>query len=680
MAARKRRRPNTIPHKYKGLILDEFQQQAIWYLQRDISTLVSAPTGTGKTLIADFLVEKVIKGGERLVYTAPIKALVNQKYREFAGQYGRQNIGIVTGDISHNQRAPVVVMTTEILRNMLLGQDERLARTSWVVFDEIHYLDHPERGTVWEEAILLLPTDIHILGLSATIPNIQEIGAWIEEIHQPVAIVHHLERAVPLRHMYFNAHSQAVEREGFFQALVEGPSIGADTKGGTLSPREISLNLDRHKQSGRLPSITTNHLDLVNYVARNRLFPCLYFVFSRDGCETKARELAAFANYLSPQDKEAVRVTLRRALATAELTAQDIPKYHTWERQLLRGIGVHHAGLLPIIREVTENLLERRLLKVIYATETFAVGVNMPVRCVCFDTVVKHDGQGLRPLTQQEYFQMAGRAGRRGRDRQGTVISRIDSIKPEQLPAWNEDELEPIQSRINISFNLVVNLLDRFTIDEINTLLTRTLASFQSESQSARPKSSHDTLDAAGLVAHFATKWNILQELGYVDGATLLTKGKICRKIYVQEILVTELIATGVIEELKPWDLAGLAAAIVYSPRPNAPSFSLSPIKWMAAVDLVRERLEKAGPPNLLIPSPLYPPIAPAITAWAQGTSLNNILKKHPLDPGDLVSVCRQSIDLLRQIAAAIPGSSKRRHIDEAIAMLDRGVVRVNMS
>ena len=677
MAARKRQRHNTIPHKYKGLILDDFQQQAIWYLQRDISTLVSAPTGTGKTLIADFLVEKVVDAGERLVYTAPVKALVNQKYREFMRQHGRQNIGIVTGDVSHHQEAPVVVMTTEILRNMLLGEDERLAGTSWAVFDEIHYLDHPERGTVWEEAILFLPENIHILGLSATIPNVKEIGAWVEDIHQPVAIVHHQERAVPLRHMYFNSHSQAVERQDFFQAMVEAPSIGADTKAGTLGPREISLGHPRSGQQRRQPRETTNHLDLVSYVARNRLFPCLYFVFSRDGCEAKAKELASFANYLSPQDKEAVRVTLRRALSAAELTTQDIPKYKTWERQLLRGIGVHHAGLLPFVREITENLLERRLLKVIYATETFAVGVNMPVRTVCFDTLAKHDGEGLRSLTQQEYFQMAGRAGRRGRDRQGTVISRIEHVKPDQLPVWNEDDLEPIHSRINISFNLVVNLLGRFTANEIETLLARTLASFQERSKS--PRESSQSRSFRGLMADFNAKWAMLQLLGYVDGTRLLSRGRICRRIYVQEILITELIAGGLIKELEPWDLAGLAAAIVHSPRSGAPSFSLSPLKWMAAVDLVRERLKKADPNGLMVPASLYPPIAPAITAWAQGASLSSILKKHPLDPGDLVSVCRQSIDLLRQIITAIGEEANQYRIGEAIAMLDRGVVRVNM-
>ncbi|NLK07972.1 MAG: DEAD/DEAH box helicase [Firmicutes bacterium] len=687
MAARRRRRPNEILYEYKGLVLDEFQQQSIWYLQRNQSTLVSAPTGTGKTLIADFLVEMMIERGRRLIYTAPIKALVNQKYREFARQHGGENIGIVTGDLSHNQTAPVVVMTTEILRNMLLSRDGRLAGTSWAVFDEIHYLDHPERGTVWEETILLLPNEIRILGLSATIPNVQEIAAWLKSIQRPVAVVHHLERAVPLRHMYFNKHARAVEQKDFFQAIVEGPSIGADTKGGTLSPREIHLGRTRHRRKQASVS-DTNHLDLISYASRNRLFPCLYFVFSRRGCETNARELAAFANYLSPHEKETVRITLRRALAEAELTAKDIPGYETWQRQLLRGIGVHHAGLLPFVREITENLLERRLLRVIYATETFAVGVNMPVRTVCFDTLAKHDGQGLRPLSQQEYFQMAGRAGRRGRDRLGTVISRIDSIKPDRLPDWSESELEPIRSRLNISFNLVINLVKGFTKSEIERLLQRTLSSFQAKSARDHQSSFHSTdksqktdlpLSAEELFADFMDKWAILERLGYVDGTTLSDKGDICSKIYVQEVLITELLAAGLITRLTPAELAGLAAAIVYSPRADSPNLTLSPVNWMAAVDLAQARLKKAGPIELLVPTAPYPPIAPAITAWAKGSSLGNILKKHPLDPGDLVSICRQSIDLLRQMAAALREDDRVEHIYQTIKLLDRGVVRVNV-
>ena len=666
MAAKKRRR-NFMPYEYRGLVLDEFQREAIWYLENKISTLVSAPTGTGKTLIADFLVEKTLEANQRLIYTAPIKALVNQKYREFQRRYGRR-IGIVTGDVSHQQTAPIVVMTTEILRNMLIRDDSRGTDADWIVFDEIHYLNHPERGTVWEEAILFIPEDTLILGLSATIPNAGQLAQWMGSIGRETAVVEHAERAVPLRHMYFTRHGQAVERKGLLQAVAESPPIDADTKAGTLAWHELPIT-PRHRTRG--PQRAATHLDLIHYAAKHRLFPCLYFVFSRDGCEEKARELANSRDYLSKKEKEAVRVNIRRKLQQAGLTAQDIPKYDMWHNQWLRGIGVHHAGLLPIVREITEHLLERRLLKVIYATETFAVGVNMPVRTVCFDTLVKYDGEEVRYLTQHEYFQMAGRAGRRGWDRQGTVISRVSDALPTALPIWNEGSVEPISSRFHISFNMVFNLLARFEPDNIEIFLAKTLSSFQCQEGVPEARSRAELMD------DFQAKWALLQKLEYLNGTELLAKGQICRNIYVQEILVTELIAGGLIENLEPADLAGLAAAIVYSPKAGDPDFTLSPPSWAPAVDLIYERLNKIDPQRLAAGFSVYPVISPVIAGWAEGMGLQDVLKKHPLDPGDLVAVCRQSIDLLRQIQIAVPQPSLREKVTEAINRLDRGVVRV---
>ena len=666
LTAKKRRR-NILPYKYRGLVLDEFQRQAIWYLDNRISTLVSAPTGTGKTLIADFLVEKTLEANQKLIYTAPIKALVNQKYREFYSRYG-QNVGIVTGDVSYQQTAPIVVMTTEILRNMLIRGDNRGAEPNWVVFDEIHYLNHPERGTVWEEAILFIPKDTLILGLSATIPNAQQLAQWIESIGRDVAVVEHGERAVPLRHMYFTKHRQAVERKDLLQAVAESPSIDADTKGGTLDWYELPINR-RHRT--KTPAAAATHADLIHYAARNRLFPCLYFVFSREGCEEKARELASSRDYLSAKEKEAVRVNVRRKLQKTELTPQDIPNYDMWYNQWLRGIGVHHAGLLPVVREITEQLLERRLLKVIYATETFAVGVNMPVRTVCFDTLVKYDGEELRYLTQHEYFQMAGRAGRRGWDKQGTVISRIHETLPTVLPVWNEDSVEPIRSRLNLSFNMVVNLLARFEPQEIEGFLSKTLSSFQHQQGVAETRSDTELMD------DFRAKWVLLQKLEYLDGTHLLAKGEICRNIYVEEILVTELIAAGLIQDLEPVELEGLAAAIVYTPKAGDPDFTLSPPRWTPVVDLIYDKLHKSDSQGLAAGFSVYPVISPVIAAWAEGMDLQDVLKKHPLDPGNLVAVCRQSIDLLRQILTAVPQPSLREKVTEAVNRLDRGVVRV---
>lgn len=674
MANNQRQRRNRLPYKYHGLVLDEFQAQAIWYLQHDTSTLVSAPTGTGKTLIADFLMKMVIEAGYRAVYTAPIKALVNQKYREFSRHYGKEKIGIITGDVSHQPDANIVVMTTEILRNMLLRNDDRLQGMRWVVFDEIHYLNHPERGTVWEEAILFLPRRMHLLGLSGTIPNAREVGDWIESIHEPVAVISHSERAVPLRHLYFNGRCQAVERSELMRAMAEMPGVEKDTKGGTLGLHEITAGGPQHNRSRQYRD-ETRHLDIISYVARNGLFPCIYFVFSRQGCEKKAEELAFHANYLNQKEKETVRVTVRRQLRELDLTPEDIPHFDTFYNQWLRGIAVHHAGLLPAVRQIAENLLERRILKVIYATETFAVGVNMPVRTVCFDTLEKYDGEELRLLTQQEYFQMAGRAGRRGCDKIGTVISPIElsHLQAGELPTWDVTAVEPIGSHIHISFNMVVNLLDRFTPAEVKSLLGKTLASFQQK------LGRKDSRSAQALFSDFSAKQKLLQTLDYLDGNTLKDKGRICQNIYIQELLVTELVAEGLIQKQNAADLSSLAAAIIHTPRQDEPHFTLSPPAWLAPVELVCERLRRQDKDGLAGPFRVHAAIAPIVAAWANGASLQDILQEYPIAPGDFVTLCRQTIDLLRQIASVLPHRSERQRVYEAIKNLDRGVVRVNI-
>src|SRR5690606_20033635 len=277
-----RRRPQ-VPHTFRGHVLDEFQIQAAIAIQQDMSTLVSAPTGTGKSLIADYLVDDMLRQGRRVVYTAPIKALVNQKYREFRDLYGGARTGILTGDLSLNPGAPLVVMTTEVLRNRLLagpggeGDDRDAAGSSrpgidadWVVFDEIHYIDHPQRGTVWEEAMLLLPPGCRILGLSATVPNIGQIAAWLESVYgEPVATIVHTERAVPLRHRYFTDTGQLVDYAALWQHLT-----GHDLKAGTVSVAETGpparRELAGRRRAAQTPPRDSTHLELVAYMQRHR--------------------------------------------------------------------------------------------------------------------------------------------------------------------------------------------------------------------------------------------------------------------------------------------------------------------------------------------------------------------------------------------------------------------------
>lgn len=669
-----------LPYKYRGLVLDEFQTQAILRLRQDTSTIVSAPTGTGKTLIADYLVSTCLAEGKRVVYTGPIKALVSQKYRNFAQHFGKENVGIMTGDLSLHPDAPAVVMTTEIFRNMLLREPERLANVAWVIFDEIHYLDHNERGSVWEEAILFMPPQMRLLGLSATVPNAREIGAWIQSVrHDAVAVIHHGERAVPLVHLFYNSTCQAVPRENLLRSFLSAVMPGRDdldTKAGELDFAEV---WDASRVRGYHD--TTTHLDLISYVARERLFPCLFFVFSRRGCQEKADELARRSNFLNAQERETVRIAVKRTLEELRLTRGQIPGIDKMEEQWRRGIAVHHAGLLPAVKRIVEVLLERKVLRVVYATETFAVGVNMPVRSVCFDSLQKFDGTGFRNLTYQEYFQMAGRAGRRGADRRGTVITQVDfsSLARIKLPAWDEAELEPIQSHMHFSFNMTANLAARFTDDQVHTLCEQTLATYQSTHRktAAADQQQPDTTEL--LFAGYLEKKRILQALGFMEGDRLLPKGESLRSVYVKELLVTELLYTNALLQLSVPHLAGLAAALAYAGRATD-GFHLQAQAWMAEVGMMKERLQRIAGVALGAQLQVFPPVAGLVAKWAAGHDLEDVLHDSPMQAGDLVTLCRQVIDLLRQMQSARPDHAQLvERVQQCMIAVDRDVVQVHI-
>ncbi len=664
------RRQPRVPHVFRGHTLDEFQIQAAIAIQQEMSTLVSAPTGTGKSLIADYLVDAMLHQGRRVVYTAPIKALVNQKYREFRELYGGARIGILTGDLSMNPEAPVVVMTTEVLRNRLLS--DGAVDADWIVFDEIHYLDHPQRGTVWEEAMLLLPPGCRILGLSATVPNIGQIASWLETVHgEEVATVVHTERAVPLRHRYFANTGRLVDYAELWQHLT-----GHDLKGGTLSVEEAHpRGRSRAGQDASGTRRNAAHMDLINYMQRHSLFPAIYFVLSRREGERMATELARRRGFLRPHEREAVRVTVRSILHQAGLSPGAIPGLDAMAELWSRGIGVHHAGLLPIVKHIVEHLLERRILRIVYATETFAVGVNMPVRTVCFDSLEKFDGRQYRLLTQQEYMQMAGRAGRRGLDREGTVICRAEAgqFLKAGLRDWETERLEPLASRLALTYTTVLNLVRRWgetepadgaaapagaypglrgagrPPEDVRRWLARSLKCFQADDPAEA---------AAALHEEFAERAAALTKLGYIHDGALTTKGEFCRRIWIKELLVTELAFDGTLAGMSPDALAGWAAATVWEPRPQDASLPRAAPGWLAAAHMAADRIMRhAGPaarPGLQVEGR----IAPVVQRWAAGQDWQSVLRDYPLEAGDFVALCRQAVDLLRQVASAAGAAS----------------------
>ena len=452
----------TTTRMYRGFTLDPFQQQAVDFIDENKSVLVSAPTGVGKTLIADYIIEKIFGEGGRVVYTAPIKALSNQKFREFKALVGPEAMGILTGDVVINPDAPILIMTTEIFRNMLQEDPERIHDVRYVIFDEIHYIDDPERGSVWEESLIFMPSSMRFLGLSATIPNVDQLASWIGEVQGTgVEVVTHYERVVPLKHSLY-------ER-----------SMGFTTMG-AVQKKHRRLVADSF--DGRPQVQATTHLELVNAI-KDKYLPCLFFTFSRRKCESNAIELGEEQDFLDKKQKAAVRQIIDGVLE--RYPNIESGRWPHLRRLLLKGIAYHHAGMLPVLKDVVEELFTHRLVSVLYCTETFAVGLNFPCKTVCFDSSTKWDGVTFRPISNREYFQMAGRAGRRGIDEEGFVFTIVDLnyFEVNQFPSMKEHEVEPLQSQFALTYNSILNLIKNYNEHDIHRILGQNFATYQASAE-----------------------------------------------------------------------------------------------------------------------------------------------------------------------------------------------------
>ncbi len=454
---------------YRGFTLDPFQREAVEYIDQNHSVLVAAPTGVGKTLIADYVIEKVYKAGGRVVYTAPIKALSNQKFKEFKAHMGEDVVGILTGDVVINPDAPVLIMTTEIFRNLLQQSPERMDDVHYVIFDEIHYIDDPQRGSVWEESLIFMPEKMRFLGLSATIPNVDQLALWIGGIQeQEVKIVTHFQRIVPLEHYLFEK------------------SLGVTTLAKVKkSYRKLRAKQDRLPPWEREKVASTSHMDLIAQI-KDEYLPCLFFTFSRRKAEMNALELGDHYDFLTPGEKDQVNTIVSQVAARYPQISSD--RWTSLRRLVLRGIGYHHAGMLPALKDVVEELFTHRLISVLYCTETFAVGLNFPCRSVCFDSSTKWDGVSFRAITNREYFQMAGRAGRRGIDTQGFVFTLLDInyFDPQELPSMKESQIEPLQSQFTLTYNSILNLIKNYDDSQIYLLLGKNFATYQALDERSR--------------------------------------------------------------------------------------------------------------------------------------------------------------------------------------------------
>lgn len=445
--------------------LDDFQEEAIKNIQDGKSVVVCAPTGAGKTCIAQSAIHLALENGKRIFYTTPLKALSNQKYHDFSNQYGSDNVGLLTGDTTINREAKIVVMTTEVFRNMLYGTtfgslSDNLKDVKYVVLDEVHYMNDESRGTVWEESIIYCPTNIQIIALSATVQNSKELTDWINTVHSKTEHIYTDFRPVPLRFYYYDSSKP-------------NTVVPLMTPNGALNSKirpESKYKYFNSKKTPKNPCV-----DIVLALNEKNMLPAIYFTFSRKKCDENAIKCAA----LDLLDKEEA---IKANNMVDEYIAENPYLYNNPHIDLVKkGIASHHAGLLPGWKNLVERMFQAGLIKVVFATETLAAGINMPARSTIISSISKRTDDGHRILTANEFLQMSGRAGRRGMDEVGyVVIVGTPFQTPEEVFELATSGANPLESKFSPSYSMVLNLLQRFSMDEAKELILKTFGYFSS--------------------------------------------------------------------------------------------------------------------------------------------------------------------------------------------------------
>ncbi|KAH9876222.1 ATP-dependent RNA helicase mtr4 [Plenodomus biglobosus] len=454
------------PARIWPFTLDPFQQVSIASIQRNESVLVSAHTSAGKTVVAEYAIAQCLKNNQRVIYTSPIKALSNQKYREFMAEFG--DVGLMTGDVTINPTATCLVMTTEILRSMLYRGSEIMREVAWVVFDEVHYLRDKARGVVWEETIILLPDKVRYVFLSATIPNAMQFAEWITKTHsQPCHVVYTDFRPTPLQHYFFPAGADGihlvVDEKGVFREenFQKAMSSIAD-KGGSEASDFLAKRKGRGKDKKTNKGGNKEQTDIykiVKMIMVKSYNPVIVFSFSKRECENYALSMSQLA-FNDDSEKAMVSKVFGSAIEMLSEEDRQLPQIQHILPLLRRGIGVHHSGLLPILKETIEILFQEGLIKVLFATETFSIGLNMPAKTVVFTSVRKFDGVSQRWVTPSEFIQMSGRAGRRGLDDRGIVIMMIgEQMEPAIAKEIVRGQQDNLNSAFHLGYNMILNLM-----------------------------------------------------------------------------------------------------------------------------------------------------------------------------------------------------------------------------
>ena len=620
---------------------DPFQQKAIDYINDGYSVIVSAPTGAGKTAIAEHVITDCLAKNENAIYTAPIKALSNQKFRDFKKTYG-DKIGILTGDVTINSHAPILIMTTEIFRNKVLEKESNLDEYSWIIFDEIHYLDDYERGTVWEESLMVLPKHMKMLALSATIPNIDEFADWIQSIHKkPIKVVIENNRPVPL-HFFYQCQGKIIDNLSEVKRLT-------------------------HEYEHRSFHLKPNRPDtLIRHLFNNKKLPCIYFSFGRRRCEYLAKEMAGF-NFLNAEDAAKIKKLYSRLCEKFGLTNEK--SAILLEPLIETGVAHHHAGMLPTLKETVERLFTSKLIKVIFTTETFALGINMPARTVVFDELRKYYGRYFGTLKTRDFYQMAGRAGRRGIDTEGFVYSRMNPHRTSfhELHRIIYGRPEKVRSRFNASYATTLNLYEKHR-DKLYDIYPLSFHHHQ-EKEKFRKRA----------ITLLHSKVKILKDFDCIKGDYLTDKGYFASKICGYELSLAELYKDGLLEHLSEIELAILCLALVFEPRKNTKKPNLSKKTKMLRNETerilrhIQDREKKLG----IVPlsKNYFYHLTPSIEAWMRNEEFDKIVDFADADEGEIIRYFRMTVQILREILDTPASLYLKEKVNKAIRLINRDII-----
>ena len=470
--------------------LDTFQKQAVLKLEQAESVFVAAHTSAGKTVVAEYAIALSQKHMTRTIYTSPIKALSNQKFRDFKDTFN--DVGLVTGDIQINPTATCLIMTTEILRSMLYNGSDIIRDLEWVIFDEVHYINDAERGVVWEEVLILLPDHVNMIMLSATVPNTLEFADWVGRTKKKkIWVISTPKRPVPLEHFLYTGSSGKTRDEMFLLQDSNGSFLqSGHTRAVTAKKERESKGKQGYGAKGVKDRVGPQQekniwLTLIDHLQRKDKLPVVAFTLSRNRCDQTANTLSSL-DLTTSMEKSDIHHFINKCIARLKGSDRKLPQVLNFSELLQRGIGVHHSGILPILKEVVECCFAKGWVKLLFATETFAMGVNMPARTVVFDNIRKHDGKQFRTLLPAEYIQMAGRAGRRGLDTTGTVVilCKNEVHEMSELHGMMQGKPTRLESKFRLTYSMILNLL-RVEQLRVEDMMKRSFAEMDTQKKQA---------------------------------------------------------------------------------------------------------------------------------------------------------------------------------------------------